>query len=72
MASSVPQAMRRQALLSTIVTLSTATQVTKRKTTPNPVPAKKPEPKAEPEPEFKHPHGHLMAGTPVMKILKHR
>jgi hypothetical protein len=52
--------------------------VTKRKIIPNPEPAKKPklvpERKLGPESdrEFKHPLGHLMAGTPVMKILKHR
>jgi hypothetical protein len=27
---------------------------------------------AKKEPEKKHPHGHLLAGSPLMKNLKHR
>lgn len=40
----------------------------KKKITPPASPKQEP----EQEPNFKHPLGHLMAGTPVMKTLKHR
>jgi hypothetical protein len=36
----------------------------KKKITPSDAPKKKP--------EHKHPHGHLLAGSPLMQNLKHR